>query len=158
MINRGLFVLASSAVVAAGVGVAAPSIAVALKGAGFAGLQGASLVSASLSALGGGAIVIGGKGMVGGLASLVGDGALLGDLTGGSVVSATHLLSKTSPEVIISQGAKLSVVMKEIILKQQDSLNAKAVLKGMKEEILAMNQELKKLQLDRIGIRNKLKP
>ena len=78
-------------------------------------------------------------------------------LTGGAVVSATHLLSKTSPEVIISQGAKLSVVMKEIILKQQDSLNAKAVLKGMKEEILAMNQELKKLQLDRIEDKKQIK-
>lgn len=150
IINRSLIVIASSAVVAASAGAFAPLIAVGIKGSAFAGLSGAALVSASLAALGGGAVAIGGGGMAAGLFTIVGGGALLGGLAGTSIVTSVYLIAQDSPDIVISQGAKLSVVLKEIVLNEQkDIMNAQEVLAEMKNQILEMNNELNKLRLER---------
>lgn len=149
LVTKTLFVVTTAALFAAGAGLAAGHLAVLVKGAAFTGLKGAALVSASLAALGGGAVAFGGYGMAGGVAVLVGGGALLGSVTGGALITASHVLAKESPDIIITQGAKLSVVLKEIILNnQKDIVNAQHILQDLKQQVLGLNEELQTLRLD----------
>lgn len=155
---RGLTVVAFAALTAAAAGAAAPVIAVALKGGAFVGLNGAALVSASLAALGGGAVAIGGAGMAGGTLVIVGGGGLLGGAIGGAFVAGTGLLAKNSPDLVISQGAKLSVVLREIILNsQKDTLYAQNILLELKKQILNLNEEVATLRLDQSKQKTQIK-
>lgn len=147
---RGLIVVATSAIVAATAGAAAGPIAVALMGSEFAGLSGAALVSACLAALGGGAIAVGGAGMAGGTLVIVGGGALLGAAGSGAAVVGATAIAKTNSDLAISQGAKLTVVLREIILNgQKDILCAQAVLENFKQQIGDMRKELEQMKLDK---------
>ncbi len=158
LVNKALIVVAIPAMFAAGAGLAAAPLAVLIKGAAFAGLSGAALVSASLAALGGGAVAIGGAGMAGGVAVLVGGGALLGGVTGGALIAAGHVIAKESPDIIISQGAKLSVVLKEIVLNnQKDVVNAQLILQDLKQQVLDLNEELQTLRLDASKNKNQIR-
>ncbi len=108
------------------------------------GLYGAAAVAAGMAALGGGAIAAGGLGMAGGMAVIVGGGALLGI---GAGAGAKMLFSK-SPQITLSQAAKLEVVLKEIVLGYQHDLKlAQEILVKQQEQIGILKTELYKMQL-----------
>ena len=139
----GLSVVAAAGLIAATAGVFAGPIAVALVGSNFAGLSGAALVSASLAYLGGGAIAAGGAGMAGGVAAIVGGGALLGAAGGGAMVSTVGVISKNFPDLMLTQAAKLDVVMREILLNAQaDVQNAQIVMTKLREQIHDLQRQL----------------
>ena len=146
----GLSIVAASGLIAATAGAFAGPIAVALVGSNFAGLSGAALVSASLAYLGGGAIAAGGAGMAGGVAAIVGGGAILGAAGGGAMVSAAGAISKNFPDLMLTQAAKLDVVMREILLNSQaDVQNAQIVMAKLKEKIHEVQRQLDDLQMGR---------
>ncbi|MBQ9493519.1 MAG: hypothetical protein IJR54_07285 [Oscillibacter sp.] len=146
----GLSVIAAAGVAAAAAGVFAGPIAVALVGSNFAGFSGAALVSASLAYLGGGAIAAGGTGMAGGVAAIVGGGAILGAAGGGAMVSAVGAISKNFPDLMLTQTAKLDVVMREILLNSQaDVQNAQLVMSRLKEQIHELQRQLDEMKLNR---------
>lgn len=143
-----LIITATVAVTTATAGAFAGPIAVYLFGAQFAGLKGAALVSACLAFAGGGAIAAGGAGMAGGVIAIVGGGALLGVAGGGAAVLGRELM-KQSPEYAFTQAAKLNVVLREIILnEQQDILVAQQVLKKYRDQIAEMQKVIKSLELE----------
>ena len=149
-IASGLIVLAISAIIAATAGAAAGPIAVSLLSSQFVGLSGAALVSACLAALGGGAIAVGGTGVAGGVLVIVGGGALLGAAGAGAIVAGAAVMAKDNPELVISQGAKLTVVLREIILNgQRDVKAAQAVLGNFKNQIIDMQKEMAEIRLGR---------
>ncbi len=148
-IIQGLMVVAAAGLAAAMAGVFAGPIAVGLAGGAFAGLHGAALTSAALAYFGGGAIAVGGLGMAGGVATIVGGGALIGTAGGGAVAGVFHLLVKSNPKIALSNGAKLNVVIREIILSaQKDTQYAQMVMKSYKEDILALNRELAMMRME----------
>lgn len=123
-------------------------IAVTIFGSQFSGLSGAALTSACLAAAGGGAIAAGGAGMMGGIVTIAGGGALLGLAGGGVVVGGINMLIATTPEITLTQAAKLEVVLKEIILNaQKDVCFAQNVLSNYKEQINKLNSYIKDLEL-----------
>lgn len=143
-------VVAVAGITAATAGALAGPIAVALFGSEFAGLSGAALTSACLAFAGGGAIAAGGAGVAGGVAAIVGGGALLGAAGGGVAVSATNLIVKNSPELVLTQAAKLEVVLKEVFLNaQQDIQSAQSIIEIYKQKILQIKQEADSLKLDK---------
>lgn len=79
-------------------------------------MSGAAAISAGLAALGGGAVAAGGFGMAGGIAVLVGGGSLLG-ATAGTAVGAS--IASLGSNAVLSEAAKLQVVLKEIVLAIQ---------------------------------------
>lgn len=100
------------------------------------GLVGAAAFSAGMAALGGGAIIAGGFGVAGGIAVLVGGALLLGGSTGmgiGALASAT-------PQIVLTELAKIEVVLKEIVLGIQHDV------KIMQEIILKLNDNLTEMQ------------
>lgn len=100
------------------------------------GLVGAAAFSAGMAALGGGAIAAGGFGIAGGIAVLVGGALVLGGSTGmgiGALASAT-------PQIVLTELAKIEVVLKEIILGIQHDV------KTMQEIILKLNDNLTEMQ------------
>lgn len=142
-------VVAVGAITAATAGAFAGPIAVALFGSQFTGLTGAALTSACLAFAGGGAIVVGGAGMAGGVIAIVGGGALLGVASGSAAALGIGLISKQDPKFTLTQAAKLSVVLREIILNEQhDIVLAQKILAQYKENIAEMEKELKKLKLE----------
>lgn len=126
-------------------GVFAPSIAVALVGANFAGLHGAALVSACLAYIGGGAIAAGGFGMAGGITAIVGGGALIGMGVGagaGAAVGATGIAQKKNA---VLQSAKLLVSVREVFLNDEhDAQYASYVY----DEYISMIAECEKALVD----------
>lgn len=126
-------------------GVFAPSIAVALVGAQFAGLHGAALVSACLAYIGGGAIAAGGFGMAGGITAIVGGGALIGMGVGagaGAAVGATGIAQKKNA---VLQSAKLLVSVREVFLNDEhDAQYASYVY----DEYVSMIAECEKALVD----------
>ena len=141
--------VAVAAIVAATAGVLAGPIAVALFGSQFVGLSGAALTAACLAMAGGGAIAIGGTGMIGGIAAIVGGGALLGMAGGGAAISAVTLFVASTPQLALTQAAKLEVVLKEIVLNaQKDIKSAQQVLENYRNQIMNLNSELAKIRLD----------
>ena len=156
---KGVILLAGVAVGAAVFASLAGPIAVGVFGAKFAGLSGAALTSAALAYAGGGAIAAGGAGMVGGAFAIAGGGALLGAVGGGMAAGAYGAFAKVSPNFAYSQMAKLSVVMREILLNEQhDILSAQKVMENLREKIANLNSELKRLELetekDKLAINN----
>lgn len=148
LVRNGLIVLAAAGIVAATAGVAAGPIATLLVGTQYAGLYGVALVNACLAALGGGALAVGGAGMTGGVMVIVGGGALLGAATSSAAVAGVAAIAETSPDLAISQGAKLTVVLREIILNgQKDIVLAQGVLENFKTQIVAMQTEMGELKL-----------
>lgn len=100
------------------------------------GLVGAAAFSAGMAALGGGAIAAGGFGIAGGIAVLVGGALVLGGSTGmgiGALASAT-------PQIVLTELAKIEVVLKEIVLGIQHDV------KTMQEIILKLNDNLAEMQ------------
>lgn len=103
-------------------GAFAPSIAVALVGSNFVGLNGAALTSACLAYLGGGAVACGGLGMAGGTMAIVGGGVMIGMGAGagvGMLVGASGIIGKKSA---IIQSAKLIVSVREIFLNDEHDI------------------------------------
>lgn len=144
---KALSVLAAGAITAATAGALAGPISVALFGSQFAGLGGAALVNACLAFIGGGAIAAGGAGIAGGVLTIVGGGALLGAAGGGATVTVFSLIARATPELALSQAAKLDVVLREIILnEQQDIKAAQDILKKYKDHIAELNKELSLLK------------
>lgn len=142
-------VLAVGAITAATAGAFAGPIAVTLFGSQFAGLSGAALTSACLAFAGGGAIAAGGAGMAGGVIAIVGGGALLGVAGGSATALGIGVISKKDPQFTLTQAAKLSVVLREIVLNEQhDIILAQQILEQYKENIAKMEKELKKLKLE----------
>ncbi|MGI6579709.1 MAG: hypothetical protein ACOX3H_05635 [Saccharofermentanales bacterium] len=103
-------------------GAFAPSIAVALVGSNFAGLNGAALTSACLAYLGGGAIAVGGAGMAGGTMAIVGGSVVLGLGVGAGVGGAIGAVSLLDKKNTILQSAKLLVSIREIFLNDEHDL------------------------------------
>lgn len=139
--------LAITATATAIAAIYAGPIAVAIFGKGFT-LSGAALTSACLAAAGGGAIAAGGAGMAGGVLVIAGGGALLG-AAGGGVVTGVMTLAMKSSAYVLSQAAKLEVVLKEIVLNaQQDIKCAQDILKNYKNQINELKKELEILKRD----------
>lgn len=109
------------------------------------GLHGAAAISAGLAALGGGAVSAGGLGMAGGFAALVGGGSLLGASAGSAVgVSIASLGSNA----VLSEAAKLQVVLKEIVLAIQKDT------KYFQQILLSINMEISNLKREIIMLKN----
>lgn len=141
--------VAVAAIIAATAGVLAGPIAVALFGSQFVGLSGAALTAACLAMAGGGAIAIGGTGMIGGIAAIVGGGALLGMAGSGAALGAVTLFVASTPQLALTQAAKLEVVLKEIVINaQKDIKSAQSVLENYKNQIVKLNGELASIRLD----------
>ena len=142
--------IAIAAITAATAGALAGPIAVMLFGSQVGNLAGAALVSACLAMAGGGAIAVGGGGMAAGVITIVGGGALLGLAGGGTLVVGINLLISSTPELTLTQAAKLQVVLKEIILNaQKDIIFAQEVLKTYKSNITNLSTHIKEQQLQR---------
>ncbi|WP_028401045.1 hypothetical protein [Ectobacillus panaciterrae] len=121
-------------------GFAAPFIAAA---AAPSGLVGAAAINAGLAALGGGAIAAGGFGMAGGISVIVGGGAIFGVLSGSALGAALGSSSKFT----LLEGAKLGVMMREIILHaQRDIRLAQEMLQKQKEVIRELEKDLVELK------------
>ena len=119
------------------------------------GLSGAAAISAGLAALGGGAVAAGGFGMAGGIAVLVGGGSLLGASAGTAVgVSIASLGSNA----VLSEAAKLQVVLKEIVLAiQKDTMYFQQILLNIYNEISQLKAELNKIKTDSTNNKKKIK-
>lgn len=117
------------------------------------GLSGAAAFSAGMAALGGGAISAGGFGMVGGIAVLVGGSLVLGGGTGAVIGMLT-----TNPKIMMTEMAKMQVVMKEIVLGlQKDTALFQEILNKLTANELEMRQEIKRLQEDNEANKEKIK-
>lgn len=136
--------------ISVGAGVVASMLIVATAGTSMiplfaaSGLYGAAAFTSGLAALGGGAVAAGGLGMTGGIAMLVGGGILLGSGTGASIGFA---IASASPQSVINESAKLYVVMKEIILLEQNGFKQVAdIYSGIMEQIANLQIQVKELQ------------
>lgn len=117
------------------------------------GLSGAAAVSAGLAALGGGAIAAGGFGMAGGWAVLIGGGALLGASTG---TAAGFSIASLGANAVLSEAAKLQVVLKEIVLAiQKDTAYFQKLLISITQQI--QNLQAEKIRLNTEVDKNKKK-
>ncbi|MBD2484649.1 hypothetical protein [Planktothrix sp. FACHB-1365] len=109
------------------------------------GLSGAAAISAVLAALGGGAIAAGGFGMMGGMAVIIAGGSILG--AGASV--AVGFLFAQSPEIALTQAAKLEVIFKEIIYIQKDIGLAQEIIKEQRQAIRSLEDKLDELMMNK---------
>jgi hypothetical protein len=115
-------------------------------------LVGAAAAFHGLAALGGGAIAAGGLGVAGGTAVVVAGGSLLGAATGAGIGS----LLSASPDFVLTQAAKLEVVMKEITLNvQKDFRIAQEIIKENRNAIRVLEDAL--LELRKHQAKNKEK-
>jgi hypothetical protein len=109
------------------------------------GLAGAAAINAGLAALGGGAISAGGFGMAGGICVIVGGGSIFGTLSG----MAAGAMFANSSDFALREGAKLEVIMKEIVLiAQKDIRFAQEMIKSQKTAIIKLEEELAKLKFN----------
>ena len=119
------------------------------------GLSGAAAISAGLAALGGGAVAAGGFGMAGGIAVLVGGGSLLG-ASAGTAVGAS--IASLGSNAVLSEAAKLQVVLKEIVLAiQKDTMYFQQILLNINKEIAQLKEEIIKLKTDSANNKKKIK-
>ena len=119
------------------------------------GLSGAAAISAGLAALGGGAVAAGGFGMAGGIAVLVGGGSLLG-ASAGTAVGAS--IASLGSNAVLSEAAKLQVVLKEIVLAiQKDTMFFQQILLDINKEIAQLKEEIIKLKTDSAYNKKKIK-
>ena len=124
--NRIIGISAATVVTVATGGLAwafAPQIAIAIAGEAVLGLHGAALSGASLAFVGGGSLAAGGFGIAGGTAIITGGGALLG-LASSGTASVAAVLSQTSEEYWIRQGAKLLTFCSAILNERMDEQSA----------------------------------
>ncbi|MEC0300603.1 hypothetical protein [Peribacillus frigoritolerans] len=123
-------------------GIALPFVAAAVAPAG---LFGAAAINAGLAALGGGAVAAGGLGMAGGITVVVGGGSIFGALSG----MAMGAMLGNSAELALREGAKLEVIMREIILyAQRDVRFAQEMINGQHEVIKKLEGELAELKFN----------
>lgn len=137
-------------VIVATAGALASSIAAALVGSNFAGLQGAALTSACLAYLGGGAIAAGGAGIAGGTIAIVGGGTVLGlGLgVGSGVGGAVAFAGLTGKKNMILQSAKLLVSVKEIFLNDEHDIKfSKSIYEKYVQNIAEIEKGLVELKL-----------
>lgn len=107
-------------------------------------LSGAAAISAGLAALGGGAVAAGGFGMAGGIAVLVGGGSLLG-ATAGTAAGAS--IASLGSNAVLSEAAKLQVVLKEIVLAiQKDTSYFQQILLNINQQVSQLKSEVIKLK------------
>ena len=108
------------------------------------GLFGAAAANAVMAMLGGGAIAAGGLGIAGGWAVLVGGGFLVGGTVG---TTAYMTIASSSSGFVLSQAARLEVVLKEIIMgMQNDTKLFQEILLNQQSQIYSLKNELKKLE------------
>lgn len=120
---------------------------------GITGLSGIAAFNAAMAALGGGAIAAGGLGVAGGIAVLVGGSLVLGGSTGVVIGMLT-----TNPKIMMTEMAKMQVVMKEIVLGlQKDTVLFQEILNKLTTNELEMRQEIKRLQEDNEANKEKIK-
>lgn len=119
------------------------------------GLFGAAAANAVMAMLGGGAIAAGGLGIAGGWAVLVGGGFLIGGTVG---TSAYMAIASSSSGFVLSQAARLEVVLKEIIMgMQNDTKLFQEILLNQQSQIYALKNELKKLEENEKENKEKIK-
>ena len=119
------------------------------------GLYGAAAISAGLAAFGGGAVAAGGFGMAGGIAVLVGGVSLLG-ASAGTAVGAS--IASLGSNAVLSEAAKLQVVLKEIVLAiQKDTMYFQQILLNINKEIAQLKEEIIKLKTDSANNKKKIK-
>lgn len=119
------------------------------------GLSGAAAISAGLAALGGGAVAAGGFGMAGGIAVLIGGGTLLGASAG---TAAGLSIASLGANAVLSEAAKLQVVLKEIVLAiQKDTKYFQELLIKIEQQIHNLREENIKLNRDVENNKKKIK-
>lgn len=100
-----------------------------------------------------GAIAAGGLGVAGGIAVLVGGSLVLGGGTGAVISMLT-----SNPKIMMTEMAKMQVVMKEIVLGlQKDTALFQEILNKLTANELEMRQEIKRLQEDNEANKEKIK-
>lgn len=118
------------------------------------GLYGAAAFSAGMAALGGGAIAAGGFGIAGGIAVLVGGALILG----GSAGVGIGTLAASNPQIIMTELAKIEVVLKEIILGiQKDVRMLQDIIMKLTDNMNEMQSEIIKLKLSNEKNKEKIK-
>ena len=137
--NLGFFVAGGMIVGAVTLGAAAPAIA-GFVGTTVFGWSGAAALTSGMAAIGG---LIGG-GMAAGPVVLVGGGLLLG-LGGGAAAGQGYQFA--SAKQISVEAVKLEVVLKEIILQQQDTAMVLEILERQRTTIQAYQVEIDRLRV-----------
>lgn len=107
------------------------------------GLVGIAAFNSGLAALGGGAIAAGGFGIAGGIAVLVGGALIIGGCTGVGIST----LASTAPQLVLSELAKMEVVLKEIVVGVQKDM------KLMQEIILQLHNNLNEVQNEMLKLK-----
>ena len=119
------------------------------------GLFGAAAANAVMAMLGGGAIAAGGLGIAGGWAVLVGGGFLIGGTVG---TTAYMTIASSSSGFVLSQAARLEVVLKEIIMgMQNDTKLFQEILLNQQSQIYSLKNEVKKLEENEKENKGKIK-
>ena len=119
------------------------------------GLAGAAAFSAGMAALGGGAIAAGGFGIAGGIAVLVGGALLLG---GGAGTGIGILAASSSSAIVLTELAKMEVVLKEIILGiQHDIQMLQEIIMNLNDSLNEMRKEVVKLKMENEKNKEKIK-
>ncbi len=118
------------------------------------GLAGAVALNSGLAALGGGAIAAGGFGIAGGISVLVGGALLIGGSTG---VGIGTLLASPS-ELVLTELAKMEVVLKEIILGiQHDTKMMQEIIMKLNDNLNEMRKEIARLNIENKENKEKIK-
>lgn len=119
------------------------------------GTSGAALITSGLAALGGGAVAAGGGGVAAGTAVFVGGGVLLGTAVG--VPSGLFVATATNSKLMLSQAAKMEVVLKEIVLAiQKDTAYFQKILLNLQTQTSALSAELQKMKMDEQNNKKKI--
>lgn len=118
------------------------------------GLAGAAAFSAGMAALGGGAIAAGGFGIAGGFAVLIGGAMVLGGGAGAGIGA----LASATPQIVLTELAKIQVVLKEIVLGiQKDTKLMQEIIMQLHNNVGEMQQEIIKLKLENDQNKEKIK-
>jgi hypothetical protein len=132
-------------------GTAAPAIAALLAPIG---LSGGAATMAGLALLGGGALAAGGLGVAGGFTVVIAGGAILGCVLG----TAGGRLLVANPTLVLTESAKLEVIMKEVILtEQKDTRFAQELIKEQRKAIHELEIEVISLKEDTEKNKEKIK-
>lgn len=119
------------------------------------GTAGAAAFTSALAALGGGAVAAGGFGMVGGIVVLVGGGSLIGVAAGGG---GSALISKMTVNLTLLESAKMSVILKDIILGvQKDTYSFQEILIEITKREQELKTEIIKLQTEKDKNKQRIK-
>lgn len=118
------------------------------------GLFGAAAFNAGMAALGGGAIAAGGFGIAGGISVLIGGALLLGGSTGAGIGT----LIAAPSAIVLSELAKMEVVLKEIILGvQHDTKMMQEIITNLSENMEEMRKEVIRLKMENEKNKDKIK-